>query len=178
MVLVALVAYAVVGSLLVRSRGDAEATLSERFIDMNALALQCEGGTVTIEGENKVSIAWDEGAEARLVAASEPMPIAAAQCRAVQLDIYIGGKMNSQGHARTGYRVWLELQLLNRAGEVISSERIEAPLESEKERERLYSLIAAAAEPAMWRMALTIEAEQAVMPAGYVTCSFAEVLFK
>lgn len=172
----ALVAYAIAGSIALYRQGDARAVLAGRFLDMEALSLRCNGGEVSAEGKKAV-IRWEACERESLTATSISIPLHGGADRGIQLDIDIGGAQNAQGLTRTGYRVWLEASLLDSNGDALAVQRVEVPLESENERSRLYSLIVRATErAAAWRLAVSVDAGQPSLPAGYIELSYAEVL--
>jgi hypothetical protein len=140
------------------------------------LAFSAESDLVSLTLQNGVlRIEWPQTGVggARVAARTFPLP---RQTTRLQADMTIGGLQNASGRERSGYVVWFEAELLS-DGRVTDTRRIEIPLESEKNRARIYSLLVSIDDTAAdaYRLCLTVEPLNGGIGQGYLTCGDPEV---
>lgn len=172
----ALVALSALGSWYVarKSEAAAVAAFANRFIPFEDMAFAPSDPSIEARvSGNKLEVEWQGSSADELCVASADIPLEGG--RRTQLDMYIGGDRNIYDGARVGYGVWLTLRLYGAAGEAVASESAEVYLQSEKERARLYSLVASG-EAAYCRVELAIRNEGGAIAPGALLCSFAEVI--
>lgn len=131
------------------------------------------GENVAVAPEETIlSITWNETQTGSLDIVSRAMPLSDARTGRLQVDVYLGGKQNTFDAQTVGYQVWLEAELL-RNGASVAQNRIRVPLESGKERSRLYSLVLpyGDAQPDAYRLHFLVTPIDGKIAKGALSCS-------
>ena len=130
-----------------------------------------ENITVTPDGVN-LSISWDETQTDSVDIASKAMPLSDARTGRLQADVYIGGQQNTFDAQTIHYQVWLEAELLQN-GVPVAQNRIPVPLESDKDRTRLYSVVVpyAGTQPDAYRIHFLVTPIDGLIAKGTLSCS-------
>ena len=166
------------GVWAVTQKADAQQTaaFASRFADCTALGITATQGVTLAVEANALTATWPQTA-APLSVASHPLALATPAHSSLQADVYIGGTQNARGAARFGFRAWLTVTLY-RDGAVTQTARVEIPLESDKERARLYSVRVPYGTPAPDHYALgwAVEPIVGVTGAGKLTVAWLEVI--
>ena len=152
------------------------AAFAGRFLDCRALGFTAPDGITLTAEKDLLRVQWDEGGANGFEVTSQSIPLNAANRTRVLADARISGTRNADGNKRFGFRAWLEIDLL-REGATLKSARMELPLESDKERARLYSLAATydGLAPDACRMRLTVEPLDGSLSPGTLQCAWLEV---
>ena len=173
-ILALLLVFSILGVLYVKQMENPSnlavlANRAEDFVDFGF-----SGGdniTVTPDGAN-LSVSWEETQAGSADIASQAMPLSDARTGRLQVDVYIGGKQNTFDAHTINYQVWLEAELLQNGAPVAYS-RIPVPLESNKDRTRLYSLAVpyGNTQPDAYRIHFLVTPVDGLIAKGTLSCS-------
>ena len=127
--------------------------------------------------QNSLRITWPEVKTTQVIVNSKIVPLPQPESSMLQVDCYIGGQQNTVDNIRSGYSVWYEIALL-KAEVIQNSERVEVPLESVKDRSRLYSIKIPFERNSIdaYQIRLLVQPVHDVIEEGYLTCSDLEVI--
>ena len=114
------------------------AAFQDRFQNLSQLDISASNGVVlAVEGDT-LEATWEESADERIIHCGTYLICNTDQ--EVELSLYAGGTQNASRQNRWGYQVWLEAESLDAEGELVTSARMELARESDKERNRPYTL--------------------------------------
>lgn len=153
------------------------ATFETRFMDLDKLGFVADEGLALEAVPESMTLRWETGEGTERQAVSDAIPLDEGSSEAT-LTVYVSGKQNALARSRWGYQIWLEWTCISQTdGRVIDKERIELPMESDKERPRVCSVSVRAEkeEPCQVRASLIVTPLEEAMQAGYLTLEHWEV---
>ena len=173
-ILVFLIVFSILGVLYVQQK-ETPANLAilakraEVFADLGFSS--GENVTVTPDDTN-LSITWNETQADSIDIVSQIMPLSDARTGQFQVDVYLGGTQNVFDAQTVAYQVWLEAELLQN-GTPVAQTRIQVPLESNKDRARLYSIIVPYGDtrPDAYRIHFRVTPINGMIAKGTLSCS-------
>ncbi len=164
-----------IGIWIVFAQSDEARTDSfkNRFIDLQTLGWSSPAGVSFAAESNSLSVQWAAGEDGFSIE-TQSMPIQETQ--SLQIDVYIGGTCNYEGNEYFGFRARFILTLFNQ-DEIVGQSTTELPLSSNKDRQRLYSMLANAQDTSanMFTLRLTVETIEETLAPGELTFAWLEV---
>lgn len=147
------------------------------MMDFRSLGMQGDDDTTLDIDSNNLRFEWNVSKKEEIVVQSQAIPIEQNDKSSLQLDVNIGGKNNAYQSQRTGYMVYLQIVLLDQNA-TVEAKKIEIPLESERNRSRLYSIVIPIEKSGVnaYKIQWIIQPLNNTIDAGYIICNNLEVI--
>ena len=162
---------------------DDDPTPNPYRVAFSALSVMEQTGAELHVDETEMRMIWQEQFGSGILVETQPISLDGQGASRLQVDLYAGGTQNIDGRNTYGFRAWLEVELYA-DGVPCASGRTELFLRSERERERLYSLVidTAPMKADAYRLRWMVEPMQAEMPKklpqGMLTFSRLDVMLR